>query len=448
MQPPTPRDGSMTAASSRSTTAHAVSVSVVGLSYKTAPLDVRERLAFDPPELPAILASLQRIPAIRECVLLSTCNRTETYVAASGEVAVTDVLHALGEQRNLPPSALEPVVYVHRADAARHLMRVAAGLDSMVLGEAQILGQVRRTFEIAREARATGPILNHVFQLALATGRRIRRDTGLALLPISVPRAALTLSDRVLGSVSGRKVVVVGAGKIARLAVDAFRAAGATIVAIANRTPAAAEALAARVGASGVTLDALGGLTRDAHILVVCVGAEAPTVGVEALNHPQRRAPILVIDLGIPRGVAPNVASLAGVSLYTLDDLPAAGVIGGIPQEDLRLADRLIDHAVARLDRWLAARAAAPVIEALRGRADSIVSDALQRANGRLSGLTDSQRDAVRIAIASAMHKMLHHPTVRLRELASHHDAVGLEIARALFALDTEPTARGGSGTE
>jgi glutamyl-tRNA reductase len=176
------------------------------------------------------------------------------------------------------------------------------------------------------------------------------------------------------------------------------------------------------------------------------VGAEAPTVGVEALSDPQRRGPILVIDLGIPRGVAPAVASLAGVSLYTLDDLPAAGLVGGIPQEDLQLADRLIDHAVARLDQWLAARAAAPVIEALRNRAESIVTEALQRANGRLSGLSDAQRDAVRIAIASAMGKMLHHPTVRLRELASHHDAVGLEIARALFALDAEPTARGGTG--
>jgi glutamyl-tRNA reductase len=438
----------MTAASPRNLPAHAVSVSVVGLSYKTAPLDVRERLAFDPPELPPILASLQRIPSVRECVLLSTCNRTETYLAASGDVAVTDVLRALGEQRNLPPAALEPVVYVHRADAARHLMRVAAGLDSMVLGEAQILGQVRRTFEIARTAGATGPVLNHVFQLALATGRRIRRDTGLARLAISVPRAALALGDRVLGSVSGRRVVVVGAGKIARLAVDTFRAAGATIVAVANRTAAAAEALAARADAVGVTLDALPEFTGDAHILLVCVGAEAPTVGVDALSHPQRRAPILVIDLGIPRGVAPSVASLAGVSLYTLDDLPAAGVIGGIPQEDLRLADRLIDHSVARLDQWLAARAAAPVIEALRNRAEAIVAAELQRANGRLGGLSDAQRDAVRIALAGAMHKLLHHPTVRLRELASHHDAVGLEIARALFALDAEPRVQGGSGTE
>lgn len=438
----------MTAASSRSSPAYAVSVSVVGLSYKTAPLEVRERLAFGPLEVPSILASLRRIPAVRECVLLSTCNRTETYIATSGEVAVSEVLRAVGEQRNLPAAALEPVVYVHRANAARHLMRVAAGLDSMVLGEAQILGQVRRTFEIARTAGTTGPVLNHVFQLALATGRRIRRDTGLAGLAISVPRAALALCDRVLESVSGRRVVVVGAGKIARLAVDAFRTAGATIVAVANRTLAGAEALAAPVGAAGVTLSALGDVTADAHILLVCVGAEAPTVGVDALSHPPRRAPILVIDLGIPRGVAPTVASLAGVSLYTLDDLPAAGVIGGIPHDDFRLAERLIDRAVLRLNQWLAARAAAPLIEALRGRADAIVAAELRRANGRLSGLNEAQRDAVRVVIASAMHKLLHHPTVRLRDLASQHDAVGLEIARALFALDAEPTAQGGPGTE
>jgi glutamyl-tRNA reductase len=431
-----------------SLTAPAASVSVVGLSYKTAPLDVRERLAFDEAALPSVLASLRSIPAVHECVLLSTCNRTETYVATRGDVAVGEVLRALGEQRQLPAAALEPVVYVHRTDAARHLMRVASGLDSMVLGEAQILGQVRRTFEIARTTGTTGPILNHVFQLALATGRRVRRDAGLARLAVSVPRAALALSDRVLGSVSGRRVVVVGAGRIARLAVDAFAAAGAAVVAVANRTLAGAEALAARVGATAVHLDALADVIADTHILLVCAGAEAPTVEAPSLSHPQRRGPLLVIDLGIPRGVAPTVASLAGVSLYTLDDLPAAGVIGGIPHDDLRLAERLIDAAVVRLDQWLAARAAAPVIEALRGRAAAIVNGEVRRANGRLGAMTAAQRDAVRAAIESAMHKMLHHPTVRLRELASQHDAVGLEIARALFALDAEPPAQGGSDPE
>lgn len=416
-------------------------LSVIGLSYKTTPVEVRERLVFAEPELWPALAALRSLPGVEECLLLSTCNRTEVYLVTAGDPPVSAVLSLLGSHRGVPLATLEPAAYVHRDQAARHLLRVAAGLDSMVLGEAQILGQVRRAFEIAREARATGPSLNHTVQAALASGRRVRREAGLARAAASVPRAALSLCQQVLGSVHSRRVVLVGAGKIATCAVAVFADAGATIAAVANRTPESARALAARAGAEGLPLDRVAAAAADADIMLVCAGASTPMVTREMLAPTGVRVPpLLVIDLAIPRGVAPAVSSLPGVTLCTLDDLPSGGADAGVTAEDLTRADGLINQAVERLEQWLAARDAAPLIQALRGRADTIMEQELSRARGRLRGLDEGQREAVRLVISSAVHKVLHNPTVRLRELAARKDARVLEVARELFDLPAAPS--------
>jgi glutamyl-tRNA reductase len=419
-------------------------LSVVGLSYKTAPVEVRERLTFDESEIPAAVTALRHLPGIDECLVLSTCNRTEVYLATPGDPPVLDVLRTLGGLRGVPLEVLEPAVYVYRDGAARHLLRVTAGLDSQVIGEAQILGQVRRAFEAARTARATGPLLNHTLQAALTTGRRVRRETALGRLAASVPRAALALCQTVLGPLQGRRTVVVGAGKIGGLTVELFTGAGARITAVANRTPQPAQALAARVGAAAVSLDAVGDAAADAELLLACAGASTPVVTRAMLAQAgERRTPLMVVDLAIPRGVAGDVASLPGIILHTLDDLPSASPPQGVTLDDVARAERIIDHAVGRLDHWLAARAAAPLIEALRDRADAIVEAELDRARGRLRGLDAGQREAVRLVLASAVHKLLHHPTVGLRELAAR-DTRLLEVARDLFRL-TDGRPRGGA---
>lgn len=422
-----------------------MALSVVGLSYRTAPVEVRERLAFAESELPGALATVRGLPGVDECLLLSTCNRTEVYLASADDPPVIAIVRALGVLRGVAFGEVERTVYVYRDQAARHLLRVTAGLDSQVLGEAQILGQVRRAFEMARAARATGPLLNHTVQAALAAGRRVRRETALGRVAASVPRAALALSQRLLGSIDGRRVVIVGAGKIGSLTADLCAGAGARIAAIANRTPDPATALAARVGAEAVSLDRIGPACAGADLLLVCAGASIPVVTREMLAPAgARRDPLLVIDLAIPRGVAPDVATLPGVSLHTLDDLPAQASAGGISADDIARAEEIIEESVGRLDRWLAARAAAPLIEALRGRADAIVAAELDRARGRLRGLDDDQREAVRVVVASAVSKVLHHPTVGMRELAAR-DARLLEVARELFDLPPGPGNGGGT---
>jgi glutamyl-tRNA reductase len=419
----------------------------VGLSYRTAPVEVRERLAFAEADLSAALAALSTIPDVAECLLLSTCNRTEVYLVTAGDPPVIEVLRALGAQRDVTLEELEPAVYVYRDQAARHLMRVAAGLDSQVLGEAQILGQVRRAFEMARAAQTTGPLLNHTVQAALATGRRIRRETAIGRVAASVPRAALLWSQQLLGSVQGRRVVIVGAGKIGSLAADLFAGAGAKIAGVANRTLQPARALAARVDAAVVPLEAVGPACADADLLLVCAGAARPLVTRDTLGAAgHRRSPLLIIDLAVPRGVAQDVAALPDVRLYTLDDLPAQTSGCGVTADDIARAEQIVEQAVAHLDRWLAARAAAPLIEALRGRAEAIVAAEFDRARGRLRGLDEAQREAVRGLVASTVQKLLHHPTVGLRELAAR-DVRLLEVARELLQLGIAPRHGGGSGS-
>lgn len=423
-----------------------MTLSVVGLSYKTAPVEVRERLSFAEAEIPRALAALGRLPGIDECLLLSTCNRTEVYLSTADDPPVIDVLRTLGDLRGVPLDELEPSVYVYRDGAARHLLQVTAGLDSQVVGEAQILGQVRRAFETARAGRATGPLLNHTLQAALAAGRRVRRETALGRVAASVPRAALALCQRHLGSVRGRRTVIIGAGKIAALALDLFAEAGAVITAVANRTAEPAQMLAERAGAGAVSLEAVGAVCDGAELLLACAGASTPVVTRAMLATPeQRHGPLLVVDLAIPRGVAQDVATLDGVSLHTLDDLPSQTPGHGITADDLSRAEHIIDQAVAHLERWLAARAAAPLIGALHDRAEAIVESELDRARHRLRGLDDDQREAVRVALASAVHKLLHHPTVGLRALAAR-DARLLEVARELFDLRAIP--RNGGGTD
>lgn len=208
----------------------------LGLSHRTAALDVRERMAFEEADVPPALARLRAVPGISECLLLSTCNRTETYLVTHHEPPVAEVVDLLSAPRGVPATLLVPSLYVHRGSAAaHHALRVTAGLDSMILGEHQILGQVRRAFDLARTARATGPVLNRLMQLAIATGRRVRRETGLSRKAPSVPRAALAQCQRMFGAVRDRRVVVVGAGEAAVLALKVFAAAGARIEAVVNR---------------------------------------------------------------------------------------------------------------------------------------------------------------------------------------------------------------------
>jgi glutamyl-tRNA reductase len=419
-------------------------LSVTGISHWTAPVDVRERVVIGEPDLPAALARLRHLDGVRESLLLSTCNRTEVYTLTEGDAQPRAILEGLCDLRSLPAASVEAFVYVHRGAAAvRHALRVAVGLDSMVVGEEQILGQVRRAFDAARAAGNTGPVLNRLSQTSIATSRRVRRETAIGRQSPSVPRAAAAVSQRLMGSLEGRHVVIVGAGRMAGLAIEAFSGSGARVVAVANRTVQAAVDLGARVGAPGVGLASMGAASATADIVVICTGASRPVVSTDMLEPiPGRASQLLVIDLGVPRGTDPGVRDLPGVRLLDLDDLAAEGMPVRIPDGDLARANQVVDAALARFETWLRARAAAPVIAALQTRAATIVNAEMARARGRLHGLGAQQQDAVRAVVDAAVRKLLHDPMVHLREAAARQDTHTIQAATEIFGLRNGDSGR------
>lgn len=396
-------------------------------------------MAFDASAYGPLLAHLQTLSGVHESVLLSTCNRTEVLLVTASEPPVGDVTHLLSTVRHVAPESFSSYLVIHRdVDAARHTLRVAAGLESMVVGEQQILGQVRQAFDTARAVGTTGPILNRLLQLALAGGRRVRQRTGLSRHASSVPHAALALSRRLLGSLHGRAVVIVGAGEAAGLAAKVFAASGARIIAVVNRTVSAADLLGSRYGAESLALDAVGEAAASADVLVVSVGADPPVLGPQAFEGlGVRTTPLLVIDLGVPRGVDPQVAAVPGVALHDLDELSPQGA--SLPAaEEVAEAERITEWMVTLFMRWLASRAAVPLITALHVRAAHIIEEELWRARSRLRDLDDGERQAVREVVESAMRKLLHSPFVRLRESAQANDPRVLALARELFDLGDE----------
>ncbi len=409
----------------------------VGLNHRTAPLELRERVTFSDAEIPCALEGVLALPGVEEAFLLSTCNRTELYVATTKPSAADGVTEFLCAARGVERSALEPALYFHGGSfAARQALRVASGLDSMIVGEPQILGQVRRALDIARSAGATGPMLNRLMQSAIVTGRRVRQETGLAKGAPSVPRAALSLARDALGSVAGRPMMIVGAGKIASLVAEVFTAAGARVIAVANRTPERARPIASRVHARASALDAITSASGEVDLVVVCTASQRPVVTAGMLAPAAgRERPLLVIDLGVPRGVAPEVASLEGVTLRVLDHLAAKGTPVRLPPEQLGLAERIVDESLSRFEDWLAARAAAPLIAQLCARADAIVQAETDRMRGRLQDVGETQRDAMSAAVHAAVRKLLHTPIVRMRDAAARSDLGALDAARELFGL-------------
>ncbi|MGQ0570696.1 MAG: glutamyl-tRNA reductase [Armatimonadota bacterium] len=426
-----------------------MTLSTIGLSHKTASIEVRERLAFGEAEIPSTVVRLREIAGMDECVLLSTCNRTELYLVARRDPPVGEAIDFLSVLHGVPAAAFAPSLYVHRGPAAaRHALRVTAGLDSMILGEQQILGQVRRAFDIARTADVTGPVLNRLMQLAITTGRRVRRETGLSHSAPSVPRAALAQCRKILGSVRGRRVIVVGAGEVAALVLKVFAAADARIVAVANRTLEGARVLARRVGAASLSLDGIGAAAGDADILCVCIGAADPILLRPMLQGGERRGPLTVIDLGVPRGVDAAVASLSGVRLIDLDSLSGVDPGPPITEENLMQAEGIVAETLAAFERWMASRDAVPLIAALRSRAETMVESELARARGRLRALDDGGEEAARAVAEAVVRKLLHAPIVRLRESAARRDTRSLQLARELFNLDVEPADRADSGED
>jgi glutamyl-tRNA reductase len=420
-----------------------VSVVVIGLNHRTMPLDLFERMTVDGGRLPKALHDLAAREHLGEVVVLSTCNRTEVYALAERfHGAYGDVRNFLAELAFVTPDEFADHLYVHYDTAAvRHLFSVAAGLDSAVLGEAEILGQVRSAWERAGEEGTAGPVLNLLFRHALETGKRARTETDIARGTASVSHAAVEMAAERLGQLAGKRVLVMGAGEMAEGMATALQRAGVTDVFVANRTWRKARTLADRIGGQAVRLSDLSLALLEVDLLLTSTGATVPVVEHDdfaPVMAERDGRELLIVDIAVPRDVDPTVREIDGVTLLDINDLRTFAQ-AGVERRSAELAavEAIIDDEVDRFRTAASARSAAPVVGALRRWADDVRDTELTRFDARLEGLTDRQREAVEALAKGLVNKLLHRPTLALKEHAGSPTGDRLaEATRQLYDLD------------
>jgi glutamyl-tRNA reductase len=420
-----------------------MSLLVIGVTHRSAPVSVLESLAVPTADVPELLAELLRRPYVREAVVLSTCNRVEVYADVSAfHGGLTDIGAVLAERSGLPATMLAGYLRVHyEAEAVRHAFEVASGLDSMVVGEAQILGQLRDSYSLAVDADSAGRQLHELMQQALRVGKRAHSETGIDRAGQSIVTAALSLA----GELTGRRALVVGAGSMGSLALATLRRAGAGELTVTNRSAGRARRLAELYDAVAVPFTELAAAVADVD-LVVCATASTGQVLRAELVGDRADRPLHVIDLAVPRDVAPQVAMLPGVDVIDLErlghELPDPVGLGA----DRLAVEEIVAAEVETFLGWLRSGDVAPTVAALRTRADELVATELGRLVQRRPDLTDEQRAEVAHAVHRIVQRLLHAPTVRVRELAA---APGgdryADLVRELFDLEipTNPTGAG-----
>ncbi len=435
----------------------------LGISHKTAPVALRERLAFTEQEARDFAIQATATEEVREAVVISTCNRTEVYLLVGDPVqAEGDVLGLLARRASIRPTELAQEIYSPRnCDAARQLYRVTAGLESMIVGEAEIQGQVRRAHEAAMRAGSTGAFSNRLFAAALTTGKRVRTETGIGSSRVSVPSVAVDLAQSVLGGLADRHVVILGAGETSELTARALAEQGAGTMFVANRHADRALSLAQRFGGSVVGLDDLPDQLLHADIVVSSTSSPHPIVGREELELVmEQRAgrALLLIDIAVPRDIDSACGELAGVTLYDIDDLQAVVARNlDTRASEIPRASEIVEEEIQRFARWLGQLEVLPTVSALREHGNALVEQVLAENAGRWE--MASPRDIARIeAVARAvMSRLLHEPTIRLRSLSEERGHASLEPrARAVRAArrrgcrgaESDPTHPAGRGAE
>jgi glutamyl-tRNA reductase len=417
----------------------------LGVSHKTAPLDLRERLSLTEGRAVSALAELTSAAGIHEAAAISTCNRTELYLIVSDPVeAESTALGVLTRQADIPPTELLGHLYALRSsEAARHLLRVTAGLDSMIVGEAEVQGQVKRAYELALVEGATGPILNRLFHAALAAGGRAREQTGISEKGVSIPSVAVELARRALGDLSQRRVLVVGAGETAELVAKALVARGVTTVFVANRHYDRAIGLAQRFKGGAARIEELPEQLQSADIVVSATTSPHHIVERDDLQQVMEARdgrPLLAIDLAVPRDIEPACREVGGVTLHDIDDVQQIVERNASGREaEATRADLIIEAELDRFERWLASLEVVPTIAALRGRGDEVVRRVMAENESRWESLGEADRARLETMAKAIASRLLHEPTVRMRRSAGADDAYFYVSAlRELFGLDVE----------
>ncbi len=411
----------------------------LGINHLTAPVDIREKVAFVPERMSLALDELQDIPAVNESVIVSTCNRTEIYCDASSDCS--DVItHWLTTHHGINDDGLSPYIYRHNdQEVARHLFRVASGLDSMVLGEPQILGQLKDSYDQARGGNSITSILDRLFQHSFSVAKRVRTDTEIGSNPVSVAFAAVSLSKQIFGDLDPLHALLIGAGETIELVSRHLKSQQVGSMTIANRSVERARGLADQIGADAIQINAVPEQLMHADIVISSTASQLPILGkgaTESALKQRKHRPIFMVDLAVPRDIEPEVGDLEDIYLYTVDDLKS------VVDENLRgrelaaqAAQEIINLEVTAFDRWLRTHQSADQIRQLRDGADLIKQQAIEKALAQLRNESDPQLAVQRLA-NEITNKLMHKPTIELRKALQDGDEERVRLLKSLIVPD------------
>jgi glutamyl-tRNA reductase len=413
---------------------------ILGLNHNTAPVEIREQVVFSGDQIGHALDSVRDLDGVDEAVLLSTCNRTEFYVMADND-GRGRLREWLRDRHNLDPSFADTLFELDDDAAIRHIFRVACGLDSMVLGEPQILGQLKEAFREAQYSGAAGKDLGRLFQHTFSVAKKVRTDTEIGASPVSVAYAAVQLANQFFADFRKHTALLVGAGMMVELVAKHLKRKNIGRLFVANRSFDRAHTLATQFGGFALQLSELEGTLPDADILISSTASPDPVITLghmEAAVKARKRKPIFAVDIAVPRDIEPEVGELDDVYLYSIDDLDKVIMEGQDSRESAAVdAQKILEDEIRRYLSMERAKEVAPLITALREDADSLRSDVMKQARRRLAKGTDSQ-DVLEYATAALMKKMLHKPSVRLRQAGETSDEEIIAAARSLFGIDDE----------
>ena len=415
----------------------------VGLNHHTAPVEVRERLAIGPEALSEHLHALTDRAHARESLILSTCNRVEVYALVGSEDAGRGILTYLSGTAHHGGRPLRSLLYRHMgSDAVTHLFRVASSLDSQVVGEPQILGQLKQAFRAAQQEQTVGTVLQRLMRRAISVGKRVRTETGVGRKSVSVGTAGVEVARQVFGKLEGRVVLVLGAGDMARLVLRSLLDHGVDELLVVNRTPAAAETLAADFGGTAVPYDQLARFLEQVDLVVASTASQRFLVTPELMGpvmRTRRYRPLFFLDLSVPRNIDPDVNDLEGAFLFNIDDLGEVARRGLEKRmQEAEEAEELVRREALRCYQGLGALSAAPVIAGMTRQAEDARLQELERSRTLLKGLDSRQREAVEAMTRAMFKRFLHHPIHRARRLAQTGDGLGLQLLEEAFTQGEE----------
>jgi glutamyl-tRNA reductase len=416
----------------------------IGVSHKTAPVEVREKLSFSGEQLGDILRELRSSEEISEAVAISTCNRTELYMVVEDPLeAESQVLAKLARKAGIRMTELSGSIYCERnCESARHLYRVAAGLDSMIVGEAEIQGQIKRSYDFALSRESTGPLTNHLFKAALATGKRVRSETAVGAGALSLPGAGVVLARETLGTLEDATVVIVGSGETAELCARALGGSGASLIFVAGRHALRAIALAERFGGRAVGIEDLPEVLVGAD--VVMTATTSPHVLIEALAlaevmEMRDSRPLLLVDLAVPRDIDPDCGRLEGVSNFDVDDLEAVVRRNRrVRRNEAARAEGIVEEEIQGFATWLGSLEVLPTIASLRVHAEQIARGVLAENEGKWESLSHRDEERLDAVVHAVVNRLLHRPTLRMKELLDDRVHARMALVRDLFGLEVD----------